>query len=146
MVATTSLLARAASAISDKSSLPIRAAAAATVAVGTLFGAYTANGQQLADTAPPSALGATVKQPNRLPPSICSDATKIGTALLERHNGRVSRQLVDSFLAFDRSACDLNTVFIRVEGTDDERVFGEYRVRLIALKMDAASKSSRLAQ
>lgn len=98
------------------------------------------------DNAPPSVLTATAKQPNRLPTSMCDDAVKIGLAILERHNGRVSRQLLDSFLTFGRSACDLNTVFVRVEGTADEQVFGEFRVRLIALKMDAASKTGRLTQ
>jgi hypothetical protein len=152
MAATTSLLARAATAISDRSSLPIRAAAAATVAVGTLFGAHVASGQQLVDNAPSSALGATAKQPaplvtpNRLPASICSDAIKIGDAIIRRYEGRVSPQFIDSFVAFGRSACDLSIVFVRVDGTADEQAFGEYRVRLIALKMDAASKSSRLTQ
>ena len=56
-MAASSLLARAANAISDKSSLPIRAAAAATVAVGTLFGAHIASGQQLVTTLLPRAWG-----------------------------------------------------------------------------------------
>jgi hypothetical protein len=116
------------------------------VTAGTLFGA-TANGQtQLADNAPPSALGTTVKEPNRLPPALCDDAVKIGYAVLKRHDGRVSRQLVDSFLAFGRSACDLNTPFVRVEGTEDEQAFREYRVQLIALKMTSASTPAPLTK
>jgi hypothetical protein len=142
-----SLLARAASAISDKASLPIRAAAAATVAVGTLFGAQTATGQQIADNVPPSALGATAKQPNRLAPPLCDDAIKIGHGIfLDRYRGRVSPQLLESFLAFNRSACDLSTPFVRVEGTADEQAFGEYRVLLIALKMTSAARPAPLTK
>jgi hypothetical protein len=114
--------------------------------VGTLFGAQIASGQQIADSAPPSALGATVKQANRLPSHLCEDAIKIGDGVIERHKGRVSPQFINSFVAFGRSACDLNTPFVRVEGTADEQAFGEYRVQLIALKMTSAARPAPLTK
>lgn len=143
-----SLLARAASAISEKSSLPIRAAAAATVAVGTLFGAHIASGQQFVDNAPPSALGATVKQPTALaaaslPPDQCRSAILIGTEIMERN--AISARLADSFRRFRLSNCRLDTVFER-ETDIDNQAFGEYRVRLIALRMSATNSPGALVK
>lgn len=146
MAATTSLLARAANAITDKSSLPIRAAAAMTVAVGTLFGAHVATGQQVADHAPPSALGA--KQPAaptaaRLPEEQCRNAIIISNAIMRREP--ISPRLAASFGRFGESQCSLDTVFER--DTDvDERAFGEFRVRLIALRMTDANPPRVLAK
>ena len=148
MAATTSLLARAASAISEKSSLPIRAAAAATVAVGTLLGAHSVSGQQLFDNVPPSALGATAKQPAalavaRLPADQCRNAIIIGNAIMRREP--ISPRLAASFDRFGESQCRLDTVFER--DTDvDERAFGEFRVRLIALRMSDANPPRVLAK
>ena|SRR5688572_18801982 len=148
MAATTSLLARAASAISDKASLPIRAAAAATVAVGTLFGAHIASGQQLVDNAPPSALGATAKQPAAatvLPDAQCRTARAISSEILQRYTGRMSAELARGFGEFGRT-CDLATRFERVPGTADDSAWGEFRVRIIALRMSAANGPSTFAQ
>jgi hypothetical protein len=148
MAATTSLLARAASAISDKASLPIRAAAAATVAVGTLFGAHVASGQQIADHAPPSAVGATAKQPvpvtpARLPADQCLNAVLLSNAIMRRE--AISPRLAASFSRFGESQCRLDTVFER--DTDvDERAFGEFRLLLIALRTGQTKQPTALTR
>jgi hypothetical protein len=115
--------------------------------VGTLFGAHVASGQQLVDNAPPSALGATVKQPTpsvaRLPEEQCRNAIIISNAIMRREP--ISPRLAASFSRFGESQCRLDTVFER--DTDvDERAFGEFRVRLIALRMTDANPPRVLAK
>ena len=64
----------------------------------------------------------------------CSDAISIANALVQRNKARISAELIDSFLRFSRSKCDLNTDWKLVTKTD-EAIFGEFRVRLVALRL-----------
>jgi hypothetical protein len=86
-------------------------------AVATLATIYPAAAQQVALTA---------KQ--------CSDAVSIANALMRSNTGKISGDLVDSFTKFRVSKCDLNTDW-KIANEDDRRVFGEFRLRLIALRI-----------
>jgi hypothetical protein len=65
----------------------------------------------------------------------CRDAISIATHLMTKYRGRISEQLARSFGRFRDSNCDLGTDFTRVEGTSDDEAFGEFRLRLIVLRM-----------
>jgi hypothetical protein len=70
----------------------------------------------------------------------CSDAISIANAVVQSYKGQLSKDLIDSFVRFGRSNCDLSTTFTRIEGTSDEKAFGEFRVRLVALRMTDSQK------
>jgi hypothetical protein len=75
----------------------------------------------------------------------CSDAVSIATVLVEKNKDSISRALVDSFVRFSRSNCDLNTDW-ELAGQADERIFGEFRVRLVALRSADLNRSPALAR
>lgn len=67
----------------------------------------------------------------------CSDAISIANAIVQKNKGKISRELIESFVAFAQSKCDLKTQFTRVDGTADEDAFGEFRLKLVALRTTA---------
>jgi hypothetical protein len=69
-----------------------------------------------------------------LSPAQCRDAISISTQIMTRYRGKISADLAQSFGKFGDSKCDLQTAFTRKEGTADEQAFGEFRVKLIALR------------
>jgi hypothetical protein len=85
-------------------------------------------------------------QQTSLPPKQCEDAISISTAIMTKYQGRISAKLADSFGRFRDSRCDLGTQFTRVEGTADEVAFGEFRVRLIAMRTAANNPTATLVK
>jgi len=79
-------------------------------------------------------IGASPSGAESLPPKQCRDAVSISTEILTKYRSRISAKLIASFGQFRESNCDLSTEFTRVEGTADDEAFGEFRVRLIALR------------
>jgi hypothetical protein len=70
----------------------------------------------------------------RLTAQQCRDAIIVSDAIKRKYAGRISAKLVASFAQFRDSSCDLGTSFTRVERTADDDAYGEFRVRLIALR------------
>lgn len=110
-----------------------RAAALATAGVlaANAMGLFAASAQQQQQTA------LTEKQ--------CSDAISIANAVVQSHKGKLSKELIDSFVKFGKSNCDLNTDW-KLMGRTDEQAFGEFRVRLVALRSADAGKPQTLAK
>jgi len=108
-----------------------------------LTGASAALGQQLVDNIKPAPLPPAAATAALLPPDQCRSAILIGTEIMERN--AISGRLASSFERFRLSNCRLDTVFER-ETDIDNRAFGEFRVRLIALRMSAANSPAALAQ
>jgi hypothetical protein len=75
----------------------------------------------------------------------CSNAISIANALVQANRGQISNGLVDSFVRFSKSKCDLNIDW-NLTGKNDEKVFGEFRVRLIALRSADVGKPAVLAK
>jgi hypothetical protein len=101
-------------------------AACARVAVATI-GLLAASG----------AFGAAAQTGAPLTTKQCSDAISISTAIMTKYRGRISEKLARSFGQFRDSNCDLKTTFTRVEGTADDAAFGEFRLKLIALRTES---------
>jgi len=76
----------------------------------------------------------------------CEDAVSISTAIMTKYRGQISEKLARSFGQFRDSKCDLGTPFTRVEGTADDKAFGEFRLKLIALRTADVSRPAVLAQ
>ena len=68
----------------------------------------------------------------------CRDALVVGNAILSKY--AVSQRLASSFKNFRLSGCNPKTVFER-ENEVDEDAFGEFRIKLIALRTEAAQRS-----
>ena len=76
----------------------------------------------------------------------CQNAISISTQIMTKYRGQISDKLARSFGQFRDSKCDLSTPFTRVEGTADEKAFGEFRLKLIALRTADASRPATLAK
>jgi hypothetical protein len=72
----------------------------------------------------------------------CSDAIGIANALVQSNRGRISQGLINSFVRFGENRCDMGTDFF-VDGSEDERVFSEFRVRLVALRTGSPDQTTR---
>lgn len=109
--------------------------------------ALTAAAAMFAGTAMLGSSSASAQQQASAPFSEkqCSDAIAIATSVIERHKGKISNELIDSFIKFGKSQCDLKTNFVRIEGTDDDKAFGEFRTLLIALRTASISRPQALA-
>jgi hypothetical protein len=83
---------------------------------------------------------ASAQQSNTLTEQQCRDAISISTGIINKYGKEISSKFADSFVAFANSNCDLDTPFTRVEGTKDEDAFGEFRLRIIALRMQQQPK------
>jgi hypothetical protein len=79
-------------------------------------------------------------------PKQCENAIAISTSILDKYKGRISEKLVSSFGRFRDSHCDLATPFTRIEGTADDQAFGEFRLKLIALRTANLSRPQALAK
>ena len=75
----------------------------------------------------------------------CRTARAVAIAVLEKYSGKISEPLANSFAAFNKS-CDLKTKFERVPGTPDDDAFGEFRVKIIAIRTADVGKSVALAR
>jgi hypothetical protein len=80
-----------------------------------------------------------------LTPQQCENAISVSTGILTKYRGKISVKLIESFDRFRDSKCNLKTDFTRVEGTADEKAFGEFRVLLIAMRTASNSKQTVLA-
>lgn len=63
----------------------------------------------------------------------CSDAISIANGIVHDYEGKISADLRDSFVNFAKSKCDMNTKFVRVDGTKDDVAYGRFRVQLVEL-------------
>jgi hypothetical protein len=70
----------------------------------------------------------------------CSDALSIAHQLVARNAGKISSDLRDSFARFGKSNCALETDW-KTTGKQDEEIFGEFRLRLIAMRTANAAKA-----
>jgi hypothetical protein len=86
---------------------------------------------------------ATAQQQIALTPQQCSQAQDIAYSLMKKY--KISPRLAASFRNFRLSNCDMKTVFERDTDTD-EKAFGEFRLRLIALRTADAGKPQVLAK
>jgi hypothetical protein len=91
------------------------------------------------------AIGASGAQADSLNPKQCDDAISLATTIVQRNAGKISPGLKDSFIAFSKSNCDLNTDW-KITGQVDESIFGEFRLKLIALRSAAVSRPDVLAK
>jgi hypothetical protein len=105
------------------------AAFAAVVAGSSLLAGFSAAAQQTA-----------------LTNEQCQNAISISTQIMTKYRGQISEKLAKSFGQFRDSKCDLSTSFSRVEGTADEKAFGEFRLKLIALRTADISRPPVLAK
>lgn len=92
-----------------------------------------------------SAFGAAAQQQSALTAKQCSDAISIANAVVQSHKGKLSQELVESFVRFGKSNCDLNTDW-KLMGKADEQAFGEFRLRLVALRSADIGKPQTLAK
>jgi hypothetical protein len=88
---------------------------------------------------------AAAQQAASLTPQQCENAISVSTGIMTKYRGRISEDLARSFGRFRDSKCDLKTDFTRVQGTQDEKAFGEFRVLLIAMRTASNSKQTVLA-
>lgn len=79
-----------------------------------------------------------------LSPKQCSDAISIADAIVQANKGKISPDLINSFVKFGESKCDMNTDW-KLMNKIDEQIFGQFRVRLIALRTAAVSRPGVLA-
>jgi hypothetical protein len=79
-------------------------------------------------------IAATAQKGHPFTAQQCREAIIISDAIKRKYAGRISEKLVASFARFRDSNCDLSTPFTRVEGTSDDQAYGEFRVRLIAMR------------
>jgi hypothetical protein len=82
-----------------------------------------------------AAFGLPAAAEQALSPLQCRDALVIGNAVMTKY--AVSPRLATSFKNFRLSNCDPKTVFERDTDIDD-KAFGEFRVKLIALRTNSA--------
>ena len=71
----------------------------------------------------------------------CRDAQVIGNAIMQRY--AISDRLAGSYRRFIGSGCDMNTDWELVTPVD-QQAFGEYRIRLVALRTADARGSKAL--
>lgn len=76
-----------------------------------------------------------------LPPNLCSQANDVAYAIMSKYP--ISPSMATSFNRFRVSKCDLDTDFNTLTPVD-EQAFGEFRVKLIALKKMASVSPSQL--
>lgn len=79
-----------------------------------------------------SALSASAQE--TLTDAQCRDARAVALATVRKY--AVSAALAQSFAKFAQK-CDLETNFDIVPGTDDEKAFGEFRIKLFAIRRPA---------
>lgn len=76
-----------------------------------------------------------------LPPNQCADAIKIANSLVQENKGKVSGELIDSFVRFGKSSCDLNIDW-KLANNADHDVFGKFRLHLTGMRRAAVTPAS----
>lgn len=74
----------------------------------------------------------------------CSNAISIANGIVERNQGKISKELIGSFVQFSSSRCNMDTDW-KLTTKADEDAFGEFRLKLIVLRR-AAAGTPALAQ
>jgi hypothetical protein len=80
-----------------------------------------------------------------LTPQQCSDAISVAAAIVQRNSGKLSQSMIDSFVQFGKSKCDLGTNFVRENAADND-AFKEFRLKLIAMRTAALTQPQALAK
>jgi hypothetical protein len=75
----------------------------------------------------------------------CSDATSIALGLVRQNQKIISKELIESFVQFGKSKCDLNTDWKLMNKTDED-IFGQFRVLLVAMRTAQNNKPAVLAK
>jgi len=70
----------------------------------------------------------------------CYQAMAVVDALTTKYNGRISADFIKSIKTFVARDCDMDVEFKVIPGTSDKDAFGEFRLKITAIKTAEASK------